>query len=213
MGTDAMLAIEGLRLDYDLGSNVYQALKGIDLEIAAGEFFTLLGPSGCGKTTTLRSVAGLEFPTGGSIRIGGKPVFDAAQGIRLPPNRRDLSMVFQSYAIWPHMTVGANVAFPIETEGLSRADRTARVRRALEMVGLAEHLDRPASLLSGGQQQRVALARALVRDTNLRRTARVAAAGRQDHALRHPRPGRGAQHVRPVGADARRRDRRVGHAG
>ncbi len=162
-----MLAIDGLRLDYDLGANVYQALKGVDFAVAAGEFFTLLGPSGCGKTTTLRSVAGLEYPTGGSIRIAGAPVFDAEAGIRVPPNRRALSMVFQSYAIWPHMTVGANVAFPIETERLTQAERTERVRRALDMVGLGQHLERPASLLSGGQQQRVALARALVRDTNL----------------------------------------------
>jgi iron(III) transport system ATP-binding protein len=167
MSPDPMLAIEGLRLDYAIGARIYHALKGIDLAIAAGEFFTLLGPSGCGKTTTLRSVAGLEYPTHGSIRIAGRPVFDAAQGIRLPANRRDLSMVFQSYAIWPHMTVGENVGFPIETAGLSRADRTARVLRALAMVGLDQHLDRPASLLSGGQQQRVALARALVRDSDL----------------------------------------------
>jgi iron(III) transport system ATP-binding protein len=126
-----------------------------------------VGPWGCGKTPRLRRAAGLEYPTGGSIHIGGRPMFDAARGIRLPANRRDLSMVFQSYAIWPHMSVGENVGFPIETEALSRADRTDRIQRALDLVGLGEHLDRPASLLSGGQQQRVALARALVRGSNL----------------------------------------------
>jgi len=162
-----MLALADLRMDYPLGNRTVPALQGISLEVAAGEFFTLLGPSGCGKTTALRSIAGLETPTGGGIRIAGKVVFSADQGLNVPPNRRDIAMVFQSYAIWPHMTVGANVAFPLETMPLSRAERRERVRRALELVGLAGHADRPAPLLSGGQQQRVALARALVKNAQL----------------------------------------------
>jgi iron(III) transport system ATP-binding protein len=162
-----MLALDQVRMDYALGDRAVPALRGVDLEVAAGEFFTLLGPSGCGKTTALRSIAGLETPTGGRISIGGEAVFDAATGLNLPPNRRDISMVFQSYAIWPHMTVGANVAFPLETMPLSRAERATRVREALELVGLGGYAERPAPLLSGGQQQRVALARALVKNAKI----------------------------------------------
>jgi iron(III) transport system ATP-binding protein len=162
-----MLALADLRMDYPLGDRTLPALQGISLEVAAGEFFTLLGPSGCGKTTVLRSIAGLETPTGGAIRIAGEVVFSATQGINVAPNRRDISMVFQSYAIWPHMTVGANVAFPLETMPLSRAERSEHVRRTLELVGLAGYAERPAPQLSGGQQQRVALARALVKNAQL----------------------------------------------
>ena len=162
-----MISIADLHAEYPLASGRVQALKGIDLDIAAGEFFTLLGPSGCGKTTALRSVAGLETPTAGTISIDGRPVFSAAAGINVPPNRRDVAMVFQSYAIWPHMTVGQNVAFPLETMPISRAVRAERVRHALGLVGLADQADRPAPLLSGGQQQRVALARALVKDAKV----------------------------------------------
>jgi len=162
-----MLTLSELRMDYPLGYGTVAALQGISLEVAAGEFFTLLGPSGCGKTTVLRSIAGLETPTGGAIRIAGDTVFSAEQGINVPPNRRDISMVFQSYAIWPHMTVGANVAFPLEGTRLSRAERNAEVQRALDLVGLGGHAERPAPLLSGGQQQRVALARAFVKNAKL----------------------------------------------
>ncbi len=158
-----MITVSDLRNEYQLGTGRLHALKGINLDVAAGEFFTLLGPSGCGKTTALRSIAGLERPTGGAIAIDGRPVFSAAGGIHVPPNRRDIAMVFQSYAIWPHMTVGQNVAFPLETMPITRAERTERVRRALDLVGLGDQMDRPAPLLSGGQQQRVALARALVK--------------------------------------------------
>jgi iron(III) transport system ATP-binding protein len=163
----SVLSLKDVQVDYPLGGDVYRALKGLSLDIEAGEFFTLLGPSGCGKTTALRSIAGLERPTRGAIDIGGKTVFSATRGIMEPPNRRDISMVFQSYAIWPHMTVGENVAFPLDGQGLSRAERDAKVARALDLVGLSAHGDRSAPLLSGGQQQRVALARALVKGGKL----------------------------------------------
>jgi iron(III) transport system ATP-binding protein len=161
------LVLRQVALDYRLDRSVHHALKGIDLTVASGEFFTLLGPSGCGKTTALRSIAGLETPNHGAIEIGGKTVFSAEQRVLIPANRRPVSMVFQSYAIWPHMTVGENVAFPLEAEKLSRAERDKKVERALATVGLSAQLDRPASLLSGGQQQRVALARAIVRQSEL----------------------------------------------
>jgi len=138
-----------------------QVVRGLDLQARAGEVVTLLGPSGCGKTTTLRAIAGLETPRRGRIAIAGSTVFDADAGIDLPPERRGLSMVFQSYAIWPHMTVFDNVAFGLRARGGKRAAIAAAARRSLESVGLAQLADRPATRLSGGQQQRVALARAI----------------------------------------------------
>jgi iron(III) transport system ATP-binding protein len=162
-----MLTIRDLVMDYPLDRGVHRALNGIDLDVRPGEFFTLLGPSGCGKTTTLRSVAGLEIPTGGTIAIDDEPVFDAARNRVVPANKRDISMVFQSYAIWPHMSVGENVAFPLRAMRQSGPDVRQKVARALEMVGLGDYLGRPATQLSGGQQQRVALARAIVKDAKL----------------------------------------------
>ena len=156
------LSIQGLGKAYGPGAF---GIRNVTLDVAPGEFFTLLGPSGCGKTTTLRSIAGLETPDAGTIRIGGDVVF--GPGVNVPVNRRNFAMVFQSYAIWPHMTVAGNVAFPLEAAGLPGREIVPRVRRALEMVGLAEFADRPAPLLSGGQQQRVALARAFVREAPL----------------------------------------------
>jgi iron(III) transport system ATP-binding protein len=162
-GTTGMtLSIQGLGKAYGPGAF---GIQDVTLEVAPGEFFTLLGPSGCGKTTTLRSIAGLETPDTGTIRIGGDVVF--GPGVNVPVNRRHFAMVFQSYAIWPHMTVAGNVAFPLEAAGLPGREIVPRVRRALEMVGLAEFADRPAPMLSGGQQQRVALARAFVREAPL----------------------------------------------
>jgi iron(III) transport system ATP-binding protein len=151
------LAIEGLVMAH----GATQVVHGLDLQARAGEVLTLLGPSGCGKTTTLRAIAGLETPRAGRIAIAGNTVFDAATGIDLPPERRGLSMVFQSYAIWPHMTVFDNVAFGLRARGGKRADIAAAVRHSLDSVGLAQLADRPATRLSGGQQQRVALARAI----------------------------------------------------
>jgi iron(III) transport system ATP-binding protein len=143
------------------------AINDVSLSVARGEFFTLLGPSGCGKTSTLRCIAGLEMPDSGEIRIGDQPVFSSAARIAVAANRRDLAMVFQSYAIWPHMTVFENVAFPLRARRIGGAALKQRVTAALATVGLGALADRPAPLLSGGQQQRVALARAIVSDSKL----------------------------------------------
>jgi len=145
------------------------ACDGISFEVPAGKFFTLLGPSGCGKTTTLRSIAGLERPDDGLIELDGAAVYSSQRGIFVPPNRRDVGMVFQSYAIWPHMSVFDNVAFPLRV-GHARAARSEiadRVRHVLATVRLDGLEHRPATRLSGGQQQRLALARALVREPKL----------------------------------------------
>ena len=122
---------------------------------------TLLGPSGCGKTTTLRAIAGLEQPRGGSIRIDGQAMYDAAERKNVPTEQRGVSMVFQSYAVWPHMTVFDNVAYGLRVRKQSTADIKANVERALDLVQMRHLADRGASKLSGGQQQRVALARAI----------------------------------------------------
>jgi iron(III) transport system ATP-binding protein len=162
-----MLDIAGLEKRYDRRRADAFAVRDVALRVGEGEFFTLLGPSGCGKTTTLRSVAGLEMPDAGEIAIAGRPVFSAARRIAVPVARRDIAMVFQSYAIWPHMTVAENVRFPLEAMRTPAAEAERRVARALEMVGLAAFRDRPAPMLSGGQQQRVALARAVVKQAKL----------------------------------------------
>ncbi len=138
------------------------AVDNVNLQVETGEFVTLLGPSGCGKTTTLRMVAGLEQNSTGRISIGGEVVSDAAQGFFIPPERRHLGMVFQSYAIWPHMTVFDNVAYPLRIRRKSAQEIKERVATALKLVEMERFADRPAPALSGGQQQRVAIARALV---------------------------------------------------
>jgi len=138
------------------------AVDGIDLAVASAEFVTLLGPSGCGKTTTLRMIAGLERNDTGSIAIGDRVVSDAAAGLFVPPDHRKLGMVFQSYAIWPHMTVFDNVAYPLSVRHVAKAEIRDKVTKALALVEMEHYADRPAPALSGGQQQRVAIARALV---------------------------------------------------
>ncbi len=135
-------------------------VRGISLQIASGEFIALLGPSGCGKTTTLRMVAGLETLDAGSISIDGQVV--DGPGVRVPPERRQLGMVFQSYAVWPHKSVAENVAYPLLLQRVSSAEIARRVKEALDWVRLAPFGDRMPSQLSGGQLQRVAIARALV---------------------------------------------------
>jgi iron(III) transport system ATP-binding protein len=165
-----VLTVEALAKTYpSRGSDGPPALNGVSFEVAEGEFFTLLGPSGCGKTTTLQCIAGLETPSAGRIVMGGRTVSSVAEGIFVPPNRRDLGMVFQSYAIWPHMTVFDNVAFPLVygPRKIERSELAPRVRKALARVQLDHLAGRPAPLLSGGQQQRVALARALVHEPHL----------------------------------------------
>ena len=134
----------------------------ISLDIADGELVSLLGPSGCGKTTTLRCIAGLETPEEGRIEIDGEVVFDSSAGIMVEPYNRSIGMVFQSYAIWPHLTVFENVAFPLRVRRRPGAEVEQKVSRALEMVGLGAFRDRSSQQLSGGQQQRVAVARAIV---------------------------------------------------
>jgi len=138
------------------------AVNDLSFEARAGEFLTLLGPSGCGKTTTLRLVAGLERPDRGEILVGDRPISSTTSGLFVPPERRGMGMVFQSYAIWPHMTVFENVAFPLRELRVPRAEIRERVMAMLATVGLGDLHARPAPMLSGGQQQRVALARALV---------------------------------------------------
>ncbi len=164
-----MLTVRGLTKTYATADGSFQALKGIDFDIPQGGFYTLLGESGCGKSTTLRCVAGLEEPDGGSISIGGYVMADVECGTHVPTFERDIGLVFQSYAIWPHMDVFANVAYPLRVQRprLAVADIKARVMEALRLVGMESYATRPATKLSGGQQQRVAFARALVRRPKL----------------------------------------------
>ena len=152
------ITIENLRLQY----GQVTAIDDMFLEISDRESVVLLGKSGCGKTTTMRCIAGLEEPTSGRITIGDTVVFDAERGINLPPNKRNVGMVFQSYAVWPHMTVFQNVAYSLKLQKTPRAEIEQRVGETLELVGLEDFAHRGASLLSGGQMQRVALARSLV---------------------------------------------------
>ncbi len=138
------------------------AVDDVSFVAAPGEIIVLLGPSGCGKTTTLRMVAGLEQPTQGLISINEQPVYDSATGALVAPQHRQIGMVFQSYAVWPHMTVFENVAYPLKRRRLSKAELSERVSDTLKLVGLEDYAERSVVALSGGQMQRVALARALV---------------------------------------------------
>ena len=155
----ATLDVSELRKQFSVGR---PAIDGVSFGVPAGEIVVLLGPSGCGKTTTLRCVAGLEHPTAGTISIGGRVVSSPAHGILLPPRLRDIGMVFQSYAVWPHMTVRQNVVYPLKHRKIGRADAGRKVDEVLALVGLSEYADRPVVALSGGQMQRVALARSIV---------------------------------------------------
>jgi iron(III) transport system ATP-binding protein len=146
---------------------VVKAAQDVSFEVPEGKLFTLLGPSGCGKTTTLRSIAGLERPTSGEIEVAGKVMYSSAKGIFVAPNKRNFGMVFQSYAIWPHMNVFQNAAFPLQVRKLRRKEIEERVTRVLQAVQLDHLVDREATKLSGGQQQRLALARALVMEPQL----------------------------------------------
>ena len=154
----AHVEFEGVSKSYD---GAQQVVRNLQLVVRRGEFLTLLGPSGSGKTTCLMMLAGFEAPTAGAIRIDGRAVED------LPPRKRNIGMVFQNYALFPHMTVGANLSFPLEVRGLGEAERAERVRRALQLVRLEGLEGRKPGALSGGQQQRVAIARALVFEPSL----------------------------------------------
>ncbi len=160
VNTEPAMRLDGLWKTYPGGKQ--PAVRNLCLDVYDGEIMTLLGPSGCGKTTTLRLVAGLETPDEGNIFFGDRAVAMTSRQLFLPPNKRNVGMVFQSYAIWPHMTVEENVMFPLKSRKFPRREIHERVRRALELVGMGGFEDRPGPLLSGGQQQRVALARALV---------------------------------------------------
>ena len=165
-----MLKINSLYTEYtnELGQPV-KAAQDVNIDVPEGHFFTLLGPSGCGKTTTLRSIAGLERPNAGEISVSDVVVFSARRNIFVPPNQRGFGMVFQSYAIWPHMNVFTNTAFPLQVgkKKYSRDEIDSKVMRVLKAVQLDHLRDREATKLSGGQQQRLALARALVMEPKL----------------------------------------------
>ena len=155
-----MIRVRDLAKRFHVGADHVRALDNVGFGVESHSFFTLLGPSGCGKSTILRCVAGLETPDGGEIDLGDDCVFSSSRDINVPPHRRHIGMVFQSYAIWPHMTVSQNVAFPLEVQ--KQPNVRPRTMAALEATGLAALADRYASRLSGGQQQRVAFARAIV---------------------------------------------------
>ncbi|GLU47502.1 ABC transporter ATP-binding protein [Nocardiopsis ansamitocini] len=155
-GGGAAIALEGVAKAYRSGHGTIDAVRQVDLTIEQGEFFSLLGPSGCGKTTTMRMIAGFEEPTSGVVRLAGEDVTGVA------PNRRDVNMVFQSYALFPHMSVADNVAFGLKRKKVAAVEITRRVTEILELVELGDRAKYKPAQLSGGQQQRVALARALV---------------------------------------------------
>src|SRR6185503_13406721 len=161
MGKTPYLRVDALVKRFSAHGQAAAAVNGISFSVPKGELFTLLGPSGCGKSTTLRCIAGLERPEAGVIAVDGRSQFDGEKGVFVPPDRRGIGMVFQSYAIWPHMTVYQNVAYALEVKRTARDETRRRAMEALERVGLAGLAERPAPQLSGGQQQRVALARAI----------------------------------------------------
>jgi len=159
----SFVRVERLVKDY----GTHRALDGVSFGVGQGHTLALLGPSGCGKTTMLRCIAGLEIPDSGTIEIGGRTVFDSARGIDLPAEERQLGIVFQSYAVWPHMTVAENVGFPLRVRRVPKGEAASRVERMLDIVGLSHAAGKSATQLSGGQQQRVALARALIHEPRL----------------------------------------------
>ena len=165
-----MLNVNALHTEYpNEKGQIVKAAQDVSFSVPEGKLFTLLGPSGCGKTTTLRSIAGLERPDAGDITVNGETVYSAGRGIFIAPNKRNFGMVFQSYAIWPHMNVFKNAAFPLEVgrAKFSKAQIEEKVMRVLTAVGLDHVADRDATKMSGGQQQRLALARGVVLGPNL----------------------------------------------
>jgi iron(III) transport system ATP-binding protein len=163
-----VLKVEALNTEYpNERGEIVRAAQDVSFEVPEGQLFTLLGPSGCGKTTTLRSIAGLERPRSGEIAVGGRVVYSSSRNIFVAPNRRGFGMVFQSYAIWPHMNVFQNAAFPLEVRRMPRKEIRDKVMRVLTAVQLDGFVEREATKLSGGQQQRLALARALAMEPQL----------------------------------------------
>jgi ABC-type Fe3+/spermidine/putrescine transport system ATPase subunit len=164
-----MISIRRLQKRFEVSDGFVAAIKSLDLDVAEGELFVIVGASGSGKTTLLRCIAGLESPDRGEIRIAGKVVSSDAPPSWVPPQQRKLGMVFQSYAVWPHLTVSQNIALPLAegSQRVARSEVAQRVKEALRLVQLEEQADRPATLLSGGQQQRVALARAVAVNSRL----------------------------------------------
>lgn len=161
--SEIALEVKELTVEYD----GVRAVDQISFHVEKGEHLTLLGPSGCGKSSTLRGIAGLEKPKQGDIVLFGSEIFSTRKGINIPAENRGMSMVFQSYAIWPHMTVFENVAYPLKLRNESKSQVIEKVQNTLDLVGMAEFQGRPASNLSGGQQQRIALARAMVFDPKI----------------------------------------------
>ncbi|OCW59587.1 ABC transporter ATP-binding protein [Hoeflea olei] len=153
------IVLENIRKTY--GRNAPPAIADLSMEIGSSEFLCLLGPSGCGKTTTLRMIAGLEHPTDGRILVDGKPIVSVADGLFTVPEKRNMGLVFQNYALWPHMTIRDNVAFGLTLRKMPAAERDATVDQVMTTLGIARYADRYPGQLSGGQQQRVALARML----------------------------------------------------
>ncbi len=161
-----MIRVSNIKKTYS--GNASASVKGVSLDIETGSFFTLLGPSGCGKTTLLRCIAGLEQPDEGEIQLGDEVVYSSSANVNRPSHRRPIGMVFQSYAIWPHMTALRNVEYPLRqvhrSQRMSRGEITKAAMEALRLVGMERHASRYATMLSGGEQQRVALARAIVQN-------------------------------------------------
>jgi iron(III) transport system ATP-binding protein len=159
---NAILSVDDLYLDYGSGASANAILKGVSMDLQKGEVVSLLGPSGSGKTTLLRAVAGLEGPKAGTIRIGDRTIYDSKSKLDMPAEERNLGLVFQSYALWPHKTVFDNVAYGLKLRKLSSSEISERVKKVLPQLGLGHLGERFPHQLSGGQQQRVAIARALV---------------------------------------------------
>ena len=167
ISSSPVVAVEGLSKTFRTRHGESFALREMNMVVRKGEFLVLLGASGCGKTTLLRCIAGLEVPESGTITINSRLVFASHERVMVPPERRGLGMVFQSYALWPHMTVFENIAYPLRNRGVSKAETRDRARSALDMVGLLTRADSYPGQLSGGQQQRISLARATVGSTQL----------------------------------------------
>jgi len=160
--SDFQLRIDHLSKSYKRQDGTpVRAVDDISVEVSKGDFLVLLGPSGCGKTTLLRCVAGLERPTQGKIFLGDRLILDTASGVEIPPEKRRVGMVFQSYALWPHMTVEENITYPLRMRGASKDVQHSKVRRVLDMMRITDIAEQHPGQISGGQQQRVALARAL----------------------------------------------------